>query len=484
MNTWSSGEEAVTARRVRGEAEQRSEVAVATIPTRVTVRIVAICLAMILAEGYDVAIYGAVLPMLTHGTDWSLSELQLGAIASCSLAGMMIGAMVAGTLSDMIGRRRMLLGSVALFSAMMAAAALAPTPTWFVVARIVGGLGLGGVVPTAAALTVEYSPPGRRSFNYALIYTGYSLGGILVALLAMTWLPTHGWRLLFGLGAAPLAAVLFVGRHLPESLDFLLAGGRMDEARQVARALSIRHPALGTDAIHEPAAQATRVGKAASREHAAPIRALFDASTVRATLAFWIAMFMGLLLLYGLSTWLPQLMRKAGFPLGSSLALLVMLNSTAALGSLAGGAVADRVGSKSVVSVLYLLAAASLCALPFAHGIAQTYVLVGIAGVGTIGNTMLLGAYITHYYPPRNRATGIGWALGIGRFGAIVGPLIGGALAQAGAPLPWNFYAFAGAGLVAAMAVLAVPKQRRAIPIDGSPIDERDGIHAVASLRK
>ncbi|OLL27440.1 hypothetical protein BTH42_32955 [Burkholderia sp. SRS-W-2-2016] len=430
------------------------------IPTRVTVRIVAICLAMILAEGYDVAIYGAVLPMLTHGTDWSLSALQLGAIASCSLAGMMIGAMGAGTLSDMIGRRWMLLGSAALFSAMMAAAALAPTPGWFVVARIVGGLGLGGVVPTAAALTVEYSPPRRRSFNYALIYTGYSLGGIVVALLAMHWLPTHGWRWLFGVGAAPLILVALCARYLPESLDFLLARGRIDEARSVARGLGIRHPALDGAAHAGNGAQAGKVvnaGSAGRASKAAPIRALFDASHLRATLAFWIAMFMGLLLLYGLSTWLPQLMRKAGFPLGSSLALLVTLNSTAAVGSLLGGALADRIGSKSVVSVLYLLAAASLCALPFAHGLAQTYVLVGIAGVGTIGNTMLLGAYITRYYPPRNRATGIGWALGIGRFGAIVGPLIGGALAQAGAPLPWNFYAFAGAGLAAALAVLAVP---------------------------
>ena len=451
MNTSSSSRAEVTLDRAQSEAGHRLDTATVAIPTRVTVRVVAICLAMILAEGYDVAIYGAVLPMLTHGTDWSLSALQLGAIASCSLAGMMIGAMGAGTLSDTIGRRRMLLGSAALFSAMMAAAALAPTPAWFVVARIVGGLGLGGVVPTAAALTVEYSPPGRRSFNYALIYTGYSLGGILVALLAMNWLPTHGWRLLFGVGAAPLVLVVLTARHLPESLEFLLARNRMAEARSIARALGIRHSALENESE-------ARAVHATNAEKAAPIRALFDAPNLRATLSFWTAMFMGLLLLYGLSTWLPQLMRKAGFPLGSSLALLVMLNSTAALGSLLGGAVADRMGSKSVVSVLYLLAAASLCALPFAHGTLQTYVLVGIAGVGTIGNTMLLGAYITRYYPPRNRATGIGWALGIGRFGAIAGPLIGGALAQAGAPLPWNFYAFAGAGLAAALAVLAVPR--------------------------
>ncbi|RQM53623.1 MFS transporter [Burkholderia vietnamiensis] len=433
------------------------EAAGITIPARVTLQVVAICLAMILAEGYDVAIYGAVLPMLTHGTDWSLSPFQLGAIASCSLAGMMIGAMGAGTLSDIVGRRRMLLGSVTLFSAMMAAAALAPTPMWFVVARVGGGLGLGGVVPTAAALTVEYSPPGRRSFNYALIYTGYSLGGILVALLAMNWLPLYGWRLLFGLGAAPLLLVLLAARHVPESLDFLLARNRVDDAQVLARTLGIRHPALDAQASDRPGDGAMDVRVAGDREKAAPVRSLFGAPTLRATLAFWVAMFMGLLLLYGLSTWLPQLMRKSGFALGSSLGLLVTLNATAALGSLAGGAVADRLGSRPVVSVLYLLAAASLCALPFAHGTTETYVLVGIAGVGTIGNTMLLGAYITRYYPPHSRATGIGWALGIGRFGAIAGPLIGGWLVQIGAPLPWNFYAFAGAGVAAAVAVLLVP---------------------------
>ncbi|WP_322084237.1 MFS transporter [Burkholderia sp. BCC1972] len=457
MNTWSSRNAELTRDRTGHTVVNAGEVAGIAIPARVTRSVVSICLAMILAEGYDVAIYGAVLPMLTHGTDWSLSPFQLGAIASCSLVGMMLGAMGAGTLSDLIGRRRILLGSVTLFSAMMAAAALAPTPMWFVVARVVGGLGLGGVVPTAAALTVEYSPPGRRSFNYALIYAGYSVGGILVALLAMNWLPLYGWRLLFGLGATPLLIVLLAARYVPESLDFLLARNRVDDARVLARTLAIRHPALDALANGQSDERAMHDRIAGDREAAAPVRSLFEASTLRATLAFWVAMFMGLLLLYGLSTWLPQLMRKSGFALGSSLGLLVMLNATAALGSLAGGVVADRLGSRPVVSVLYLLAAASLCALPFAHGTVQTYVLVGIAGVGTIGNTMLLGAFITRYYPPHNRATGIGWALGIGRFGAIAGPLIGGWLAQAGAPLPWNFYAFAGAGVAAAVAVLVVP---------------------------
>lgn len=423
-----------------------------SIPAALTWRVVGICLFMIFVEGYDVGIYGAVLPTLTHGTGWVLSELQLGAIASCSLAGMMIGAMGAGTLSDLLGRRTMLLASVGLFSLMMGAAALAPSPGWFAAFRVIGGLGLGGVIPTAAALTVEYSPPARRSFNYALIYTGYSIGGVLVALVAMFWLPVHGWRLLFGIGAVPSIALPFVARCVPESLQFLLAQRRFGEARETAARFGITR--LNVDAIGD--------GGGGSPQNTAPrgiqpVRALFEPSHLRATLAFWLAMFMGLLLLYGLSTWLPQLMRKSGFPLGSSLSLLLTLNVTAAVGSLAGGAVADRFGSKVVVSTLYLLAGASLCALAGAHGQIETYVLVGIAGLGSIGNTMLLGAYITRYYPPHNRATGIGWALGVGRFGAIAGPLIGGALAQSHAPLPWNFHVFAVAGVLAAGAVCLVP---------------------------
>jgi AAHS family benzoate transporter-like MFS transporter len=453
MNTWSSSNNKTGETRLHDLTIDHAEAGAVSIPLPVTIRVVAICLAMILAEGYDVAIYGAVLPMLTHGTNWSLSSFQLGAIASCSLAGMMIGAMCAGTVSDMIGRRWVLLGSVALFSVMMAAAALAPTPTIFVIARVVGGLGLGGVVPTAAALTVEYSPPHRRSFNYALIYTGYSLGGILVALLAIAWLPSHGWRLLFGLGALPLVLVLVAGPSLPESLDFLIARKRFTEARSLARVLGIRHSWLESERSGDAV-------QGAGKSAAAPVRSLFGRKFIHATLAFWLTMFMGLLLLYGLSTWLPQLMRKAGYPLGSSLALLMTLNLAAALGSLSGGAVADRVGSKRVVSVLYLLAAASLCALPFSHGVVLTYVLVAIAGVGTIGNTMLLGAYITQYYPPHNRATGIGWALGIGRFGAIAGPLIGGVLVQWDVALEWNFFVFAAAGLLGAIAVLMVPRKR------------------------
>ncbi|MBN3811600.1 aromatic acid/H+ symport family MFS transporter [Paraburkholderia sp. Ac-20347] len=441
---------------MRDAAPDQLEAGAVGIPLTVTIRVVAVCLAMILAEGYDVAIYGAVLPMLQHGTNWSLSPFQLGAIASCSLAGMMIGAMGAGTVSDVIGRRWVLLGSVALFSVMMAAAALAPTPTFFVIARVIGGLGLGGVVPTAAALTVEYSPPHRRSFNYALIYTGYSLGGILVALLAIAWLPTHGWRWMFGLGAVPLLLILVSGPSLPESLDFLIGKKRFAQARALAGKLGVRHPRL-ENINTESADQAAHLTEASA---AAPVCSLFDRSFIHATLAFWIAMFMGLLLLYGLSTWLPQLMRKAGYPLGSSLALLMTLNLAAALGSLSGGAVADRIGSKRVVSTLFLLAAASLCALPFAHGVVLTYVLVAIAGVGSIGNTMLLGGYVTQYYPPHNRATGIGWALGIGRFGAIAGPMIGGVLAQWNVVLAWNFFVFAAAGLLAAIAVLMVPNRR------------------------
>ncbi|WP_028232846.1 MFS transporter [Paraburkholderia mimosarum] len=135
-------------------------------------------------------------------------------------------------------------------------------------------------------------------------------------------------------------------------------------------------------------------------------------------------------------------MHIAGFMPGLILALLVMLNSTESLGSLLGGAVVGRLASKSVASGLYLLAAVHLCGLPFAHGTLQTYLLAGTAGVSAIGNTMLRDTYFCRYCPPLNLGPGIGWVRGIGRFGAIARLLIGGALAQAGAPLLWNLYAF------------------------------------------
>ncbi|SCK20263.1 MFS transporter [Vogesella sp. LIG4] len=418
-----------------------------SIPGAVTRRVIAICLFTILAEGYDVGIYGVVLPALIEEHAWGLSPLQMGVLGSYALFGMLLGAMLVGTISDIIGRKKILLACLGLFSITMALAAVASTAEQFALYRFIGGLGLGGLIPTASALTIEYSPVRRRSFNYAVMFSGYALGGVVVALLSLSLLGSHGWRILFMLGALPLFAVPFIALWLPESVDFLRSKQRHQEADALASRLGI---VQGASNATPPVAQA-RSGVLAA------VGLLFSRQNLRATLLFWVAYFMGLLLVYGLNTWLPQLMRKAGYPLGSSLALMLALNLTAVVGALIAGAAADRWGSQRVIVVSYLLAALSVGLLSLQPDVVLLYALVGVAGFGSISTTLIMSAYISKYFPANARATALGWALGFGRLGAIAGPVLGGFLLGSGTSLSICFYVFALAGVLAALAVFLIP---------------------------
>ncbi|MFC6258643.1 MFS transporter, partial [Kocuria oceani] len=210
-----------------------------SVPQRTTRRVLLACWLAILAEGYDVGVLGAVLPALAEYRAWNLTPLELGGLGSYALIGMLIGAMVIGTLSDRVGRRRMLLASVAIFTTMQLGAALAPTPELFGLFRLLGGLGMGGIIPVAAALTIEYSAPRRRSFNYGLMYSGYSLGILVAALVALLLLPTLGWRWVVGAGFLPVLLLPVLARLVPESLEYLVGKGRAEDAARVAARLGI-----------------------------------------------------------------------------------------------------------------------------------------------------------------------------------------------------------------------------------------------------
>ncbi|WP_240327201.1 aromatic acid/H+ symport family MFS transporter [Burkholderia sp. IDO3] len=414
-------------------------------PHWVTVRVIALCFFAILAEGYDVGIYGAVLPALVDERAWGLTPTQFGVLGSYALIGMLVGAVLVGALSDVSGRKKTLIACIGVFSITMAWASLARTPAEFGWCRFIGGLGLGGVIPTASALTIEYSPVRRRSFNYALMYSGYALGGVLIALLSLWFVQESGWRALFRIGAFPLLAIPVMVWGLPESITFLRSRGRTREADELAARLGI--VVLDQDSR----ASVSRAPRLIER-----IGSLFGPFSIRATLLFWIAFFMGLLLIYGLNTWLPQMMRSAGYPLGSSLALLLALNLAAAIGSLVSGAAADRWGSRRVIGISYLIAACSIALLATRPGTLFTYALVGMAGVGSISTTLVMNAYVAKYFPPGVRATALGLALGFGRLGAIAGPLLGGVLVSHHVSVASCFHVFAAAGVIAALAVFLI----------------------------
>lgn len=417
--------------------------------TSITTLVVTICWFAIFAEGYDLGIYGAVLPSLMEYKEWGMTPAKAGMIGSYALMGMLLGAVFVGTITDLIGRKWTLVSCLTLFSITMGLAAMAPSPEMFGLYRFIGGLGLGGVIPTVSALTIEYSPEKRRSLLYALMYSGYPLGGVLGAILSMFLLEEHGWQFLFMLGAAPILVVPFILKFLPESIGFLLAHNRVSEAEEIA---SRYHIPLESIKSNESSKSSTGKSKLSA------VGALFSKTNIRATVFFWVAFFMGLLMVYGLNTWLPKMMREAGYPLGSSIGFLLMLNLTAAAGGLLAGAAADRWGSQRVISFSYFFAGICIALLSIKSSMVIVYSLVGVAGFGSIGTTLVLNAYISKYFTAENRATALGWALGFGRIGAITGPILGGMLMSWSLPLAWNFYTFALAGILASLAVLCIPK--------------------------
>jgi benzoate transport len=405
-----------------------------------------LCWAAVALEGFDLVVLGSVTPALLDYQPWHLTPGRVGVIASYALVGMMIGALAIGTVTDLVGRRATVLLSVVWFSVFTALCALAPSPGVFGALRFAAGLGLGGVLPTAMALSSEYAEKRRGSSAVTFMMTGYHVGGVLTALLAVIVLSSLGWRPMFVIGALPaLVLVPLMLRRLPESPSFLAARGRRDEAEALATEYGIRLE-------ERPAAAPSSHSKLRN------LRTLFTRGYAPATMAFALASFMGLVLVYGLNQWLPVIMRDAGYELGAALTFLLVLNLGAVLGLVFAGRIADRFGSKRVNVLWFAFAVVFLLALSVKLPLALSYVVVLIAGVFVFSAQVLVYAYVTRYYPADARATAIGWASGIGRLGAICGPLVGGFLVGAGAAVPWGFYAFAAAGLVALLAVLMVPK--------------------------
>ncbi|MEX6312805.1 MFS transporter [Providencia manganoxydans] len=413
---------------------------------KTTMKVLLVCWMSILFEGYDVGVMGAVLPTLAEYKQWSLTPLELGALSSYALVGMFFGAFIIGTLSELYGRRRMLLICVCLFSLTMLGAALAPTPWFFGIMRFIGGIGLGGVIPVAAALTIEYSPAEKRSFNYGIMYSGYSLG-ILSAALVAIWLLEHfGWRSVIAFGALPLLLIWPMARILPESLEYLSNKGMHIQAQTLADKLDIQYQA---PVQQHPQKQSIKD----------IVAVVFAWRYLRATTCFWVALFCGMLLVYGLNTWLPSIMRKEGYNLGSSLTFLIVFSLASALGGLFLGKIADRYGVRGSVSFFFLLGAVGVGALIFKQNIYVNYLLVAFAGVGSISAALILTGYIANYYPANVRASATGWALSFSRIGAMSGPIFGAYIASLGIASSWNFIAFAIVAVVASLAVMLLPKR-------------------------
>lgn len=415
--------------------------------------VIFLCFLTLVADGYDLIVYGATVPHLLSEPGWHLSPAGAGMIGSWTLVGLMVGLAVAGPLTDRIGRRRLLMTGVLWFSVGSIVCALATSPTFLGAARFVTGIGMGGVVPSAVALSVEYAPKGRRQLYNALTLTGYSVGGIVSALAAIALLHEHGWRTLYALGAFYAVILPVMAFFLPESVDFLVDRGRVDEARTLAARYSLDFDRILQD---KQAQRASQDGAQATRGYRLVLSREFR--TTALLLVFMT--FCVQLITYGLNAWLPQLMRSAGYPLGSSLQFLLVMQFGAVVGMLGGAWLADRLGSKRVMFPFLVIGALSLVALSQKLDFAWLMLAVFGAGLGSIGTSSLIYGYIAAHFPTACRGSALGGAQAIGRFGSILGPMIGGWIVGANLGLHWNFYAFAIPAIVAATVVPLIPSSQ------------------------
>ena len=387
----------------------------ADVPARTIFAVVALGFGALVFEGYDLIVYGTAVPALMAYTPWALTP---------------IGAPLAGWLTDRFGRRKLFIALLSFFSLMMVLVAIAPTPGLFALFRFLAGVGFGGIPPTAIAQAYEFAPPHRKVVMTAIMLSGFGIGAILAAGLSIIFQGHVGFRLMFGFGALPLVTLV------------PLAAWLLPDAR---RAFD------GASSVTKPAA-------------ASPWRGVLQGTAFLSTALFAAANFFALLLSFALNTWLPQLMRNAGYPIGSALQFLLLLDTGALVGALLGGWIADRIGGRKVVTAMFIIAAVSLACLSLHVPPLLVKVLIFITGGVAVGNQSVLFGFMAAHYPHASRATAIGATSGVGRLGAAAGPVLGGLLLKAGANLGGNVLVFAAVSVLAGLSILFIPRAPRQDP--------------------
>jgi AAHS family 4-hydroxybenzoate transporter-like MFS transporter len=389
--------------------------------------VTAICALIVFLDGFDTQAIGYVAPAIIKS--FHVSRSALSPVFSASLVGLMLGALIGGPVSDRFGRRPVLLVGMLFFGLMSLLTAGAQSVQSLLILRLLTGLGLGCVMPNAIALTSEFAPERVRSTAVMVMFCGFSLGAALGGLAAAGLIQDFGWQSVFIVGGVlPCLAAIVAWLYLPESVRFLVASG--------APKGRIVHILRKIDAQVDDSAS---IGFGADEHtaHKFPVKELFTNGRGRLTLLLWLVFFMSLMDLYFLSNWLPTVISDAGIPVSSAALITAMLQVGGTVGTLLLGRVFDKVSPFRALACIYFLAALFIIAVGRA-GTSVPMLVLTIFGAGfcVVGGQIGANALAAKAYPTAIRATGIGWSLGIGRVGSILGPVVGGLLLS----LQWDMH--------------------------------------------
>ena len=383
-----------------------------------------------MVDGFDVVAMSVAGPSITM--DWGITDVEKGWVLSSALIGMAIGAAVLAPYSDIFGRRIMILSATALIGVSMVATGFIPqSVSVLIVLRAISGLGIGVIFASGATIAAEIAPERYRNLAVTTVVMGYPFGAMIVGPVAQMVIPMQGWEMLFVYGGAAtlILGVLFYF-ILPESVEFL-ASRQTGTAEDLARVNSVlrRIKRRPLDALIPDANDEMSSGRVTS---------LFRESYAANTLTVWAVYFLGFLTLYFLLSWIPSLFVDAGFSRREGIAALTQFNLGGVLGILTIGLLTTRFKLSKPIAVFFL---GSVACLLFLYAARIETLIILNAAILVVG-FLLQGAFTAMYalaariYPTEIRATGIGWAAGLGRIGAIVSPIVAGYLAGAG----WDLY--------------------------------------------
>jgi AAHS family 4-hydroxybenzoate transporter-like MFS transporter len=409
--------------------------------------IIGLCALMAMIDGMDTQAIGLVAPAIA--ADWHASAASFGPVFGSSLLSGLIGALVLGQAGDRIGRKPVLIFAILVLASSSLATPLTHSISSLLAVRLLAGFGLGGAIPVIISITSEFSPRRSRLNIVALMYCGFPFGSVIGGLLAALLIPKFGWGSIFYIGGLlPLILVPAFAIIMPESLGFLVMNGKRNDAEILAKRLGLQLEEQGL-AQGEPRTRAT-------------VRRLFADHRAGGTILLWTTLFLSLLLTVFLVNWMPLLTNQAGLGIKSAVLGVAALNLGGIVGCYVIGRLCKRFSSIIPIAIAYAGGAAAIGLIGLA--VQSGYILFTVAfaaGLLTVGSQMCAVALSASFYETDLRSTGVGWAFGVGRIGAVIGPVIGGVLIARHIPTPALFLIAGAVSLGAGISVFGIARITR-----------------------
>ena len=388
-------------------------------------RLVALAALAFVVDGLANQALGVAIPALVEA--WGVPRRSFSQVAAAGLAGVILGTAVGGWCGDRWGRRTALIASVLLFACASLASPLCTGPVGLLVLRAIAGVGIGGAIPSGAALIAEFTPARRRSLAICLGMVFIPVGSLLSGILAALVLPALGWRGLFVItGALPLLLVPMLIRHLPESPRFLV--------RDLKRAEELRSLMARCGYACSERSVFIETARAA---HPARWQTLFERGVRVDTLSLWVGFFFNGLASYTMFSWAPTLLTSEGYSVRAASLGIAAFNVGGVAGGVAGGWLIGMFGSRQPLpgfAVACLVSSIALALVPTGSAAAASVVPIALIIQGICVAALAAGLYTlaAHVYPPQVRATGVGAAVAIGRVGAVISSYAGVSMLEAG----------------------------------------------------